>query len=628
MFFGEEHRGSLIAGDRITLLLLIAATALGGAVLGPGAALGRAALSPGAARGRAALSPGAARAGNPVVTENSKAGDGVWMEAVNADSFEAAAPISGYADATSVRPGGTIGFHVSVTTAGRYRVEIERLGWYGGQGGRLLTCLTGALLDPTCRADQNALVQGGPPPPAPATHEIDAGWKATDELTVPGNWVSGYYVAIFHLTTGAGAGHTGFAPFIVQAPAGDHSQILVQVPTNTWQAYNLWGGLDVYTKPRSVKVSFNRPYLHRILFDWEYPLVRFLERSGYDVTYATDDDVDRDPSILLHHRLDIVAGHSEYWTKAMRDGWEAARDSGVNLAFMGANTAYWQVRYEDHDRTMVSYKFKPDPDPNPAEKTTQFRLLVPPRPECQLIGGQYQTSTWLSNSYLNYTVTAAGASNPWFAGSGLTAGTVLAGLVGYEFDAVSSSCHVPPVTSLLHASGPPVQQGGPPVLADATRYRACSGAEVFNAGSFQLAWGLDAFRDPAYVPPSWPVPPPASPGLQRVMTNAINDMLVSHVPRPEPPQICVPRPAFAVTPAFPVVGQPVRFTSTSVDPYGYIGQLTWSLGARRAAGATVTRRFGHPGSYRITLQAVDTGGAGRSVTQVVTVRAQRKRGRG
>jgi hypothetical protein len=608
MFFGEGHRRSRGADGHTRLLALIAAVAL-------------------SLLGWAVLAPEGARAANPIVTENSLPGDDTWEEAIDADSFQTAAPISGYADATSVRPGGKIGFHVSVTTPGRYRVEIERLGWYGGHGGRLLTCLTGSALDPTCRADDNGIVQGGPPP-ARGTGEIDAGWKTTEVLTVPRNWVSGYYVAIFHLTSGTGAGHTGFAPFIVQAPAGDHAQVLVQVPTNTWQAYNLWGGLDVYTTPRAVKVSFNRPYLHRILFDWEYPLVRFLERSGYDVSYATDDDVDRDPSILLHHRLDIVAGHSEYWTEAMRDGWEAARDHGVNLAFMGANTAYWQVRYEDHDRTMVSYKFTPDPDPNPLQKTTQFRLLVPPRPECQLIGGQYQTATWLSNSYLSYTVTAAGARDPWFAGSGLAAGTVLPGLVGYEFDAVSSSCHVPPVTSLLHASGPPVQRRGPPIVADATRYRACSGGEVFNAGSFQFVWGLDSFRDPAYTPPAWPVPPPSSAGLQRVMSNAIKDMLVSHVPRSGAPQICVPRPAFAVTPASPVIGQPVRFTSTSVDRYGYIARLRWQLAGSRAAGAVVARRFWRAGTYRVTLLAVDTSGTNRAVTHILNVRARRTGGLG
>ncbi|MBV9915837.1 MAG: hypothetical protein JO153_04975 [Solirubrobacterales bacterium] len=78
----------------------------------------------------------------------------------------------------------------------------------------------------------------------------------------------------------------------------------------------------------------------------------------------------------------MAAGHDEYWTKTMRDAWEAARDAGVNLAFMGANDSYWQVGYEDGGRTLVGYKASPDPDPEPGQKTTQFRQMSPARPEC------------------------------------------------------------------------------------------------------------------------------------------------------------------------------------------------------------------------------------------------------
>jgi hypothetical protein len=176
------------------------------------------------------------------------------------------------------------------------------------------------------------------------------------------------------------------------------------------------------------------------------------------------------------------------------------------------------------------------------------------------------------------------------------------------------------VTSLLHYNGPPVQAGGPPVFADATRYQACSGAIVFDAGSFQFTWGLDSFRDPAYAPPAWPAPPPDSPGLQRMMTNAIRDLLVSHVPHPGPPEICVPRASFSVSPSSPRVGQRVRFVSRSSDRYGFIGRQRWWIGAALLRGARVTRRFTRPGRYRVKLRAFDTSGASRSVSEVVRVR--------
>lgn len=74
------------------------------------------------------------------------------------------------------------------------------------------------------------------------------------------------------------------------AAAADHAAILIQVPTNTWPADNTWGGEDLYTNPRAVKVSFNRPYALEgptrwapgagETFGWEYPVVRFLERGA------------------------------------------------------------------------------------------------------------------------------------------------------------------------------------------------------------------------------------------------------------------------------------------------------------------------------------------------------------
>ena len=82
----------------------------------------------------------------------------------------------------------------------------------------------------------------------------------------------------------------------------------------------------------------------------------------------------------------IVAGHDEYWTKGIRDAFERARDSGTNLAFLGANIGFWQMRYEDDRHTIVEYRNAgPDPNPDPA-KTVTFRELDPPRPECELLG--------------------------------------------------------------------------------------------------------------------------------------------------------------------------------------------------------------------------------------------------
>ena len=51
---------------------------------------------------------------------------------------------------------------------------------------------------------------------------------------------------------------------------------------------------------------------------WEYPMVRFMEREGYDVSYATNVDVDRDPDRVARHRAFLSVGHDEYWSAKMR----------------------------------------------------------------------------------------------------------------------------------------------------------------------------------------------------------------------------------------------------------------------------------------------------------------------
>ena len=278
--------------------------------------------------------------------------------------------------------------------------------------------------------------------------------------------MSGYYEARLVLTSGGDGGSYPIY-FVVRESLLRASAILVQVPVNTWQAYNSWAGKSLYgfSSDGGVagnRVSFDRPYAverpgnQATPLEWEIQVARFLEREGYDVSYQTDVDTDRDPGSLLRHRLVITVGHGEYWTKGERDAFDAARDQGTNLAFMGSNTGYWQVRYEDDRRTIVGYKSAADPNPDPALKTMLFRALVPPRYECALLGVAHIGGLGQGD----YAVTAAGAADPWLQGTGLAAGATLANLVGREFDRVPgpyipTECQLPGLTVLFHRDAPP-----------------------------------------------------------------------------------------------------------------------------------------------------------------------------
>jgi N,N-dimethylformamidase beta subunit-like protein len=177
----------------------------------------------------------------------------------------------------------------------------------------------------------------------------------------------------------------------------------------------------------------------------------------------------------------------------MRDAFNAARAAGTNLAFLGSNAAYWQVRYETAERTIVGYKeAAPDPEPNPALRTVQFRQLTPPRPECALMGVMFLRLREHQSGPVDYTVTNAAQNDSWFSGTGLNPGDKVLDIVGNEWDSrpdppVPSSCQKPNLKVLFHFEGEPAD-------ADAVRYTATSGARVFAGGAQQLSWALDNFN--------------------------------------------------------------------------------------------------------------------------------------
>ena len=447
---------------------------------------------------------------NSVVAENRLHGSRGWS--VRPAPRHA---IEGYASEVSVAPGGSLHLHVSTGAAAYYRVEIYRIGWYGGLGGRRIGCIPG------CVADRRGSHEPTPLPDA-TTGLLHLTWPVTDEIRIGGSWPSGYYLANLVLARGRFAGRGSWVPFVVRAPPARASAILVQAAVTTWQAYNAWGGRSLYWNHTGVgddHVSFDRPYdqagapryagpFANLPQAWEFPLVRFLERYGYDVAYTTDIDTDRVPAELLRHRLVMTAGHDEYWTTTMRDAFERARDSGVNLAFMGANTAFWQMRLEDGGRTIVEYRTGDrDPEPSTSLKTVRFRDLEPSRPECTLLG---VTSLGIGSG--DYTAVAAAYTppDPWFADTGFTGSSVLRGLVGYEYDSLAEGCVTPSPTVLFRYAA----RGNP--NADAVRSIAPSGARIFASGSIRFATGLD------------PLGGRGDPRLRRFMRNALADLTTRH----------------------------------------------------------------------------------------------------
>jgi hypothetical protein len=480
------------------VLLFVLASAAGGAV---------------ARADEATTAAGPMRAGaNPIQKENRRAGTRSW----SLDQTAIPGGIEGYASEVSVRPGQRVRFHVSTRPAARYRIVLYRLGWYGGAGARIVACIPAG-----CNRDRRGKARRTPRP-ARGTGLVQAKWPVTDTFRFPRTAVSGYYLAKLELTRGRYHGKVTYVPLILRASPSRRSTILVQASVNTWQAFNFWGGKSLYPNSSTRRtpanhVSFNRPYtaLQAVPITWEIGLLRFLEREGYDVSYTTDVDTDRNPSELRRHRLVISSGYGQFWSRRMRDAFETARNRGTNLAFFGADIADSQIRYKHGRRTIVAYRdARKDPILSPALKTVRFGELVPPRPQCELLGVSYTAAQAANDPPRSYGVNPDALGDPWFLGTGFTATSQLPDSVGYIWDTVVPGCAVPPLTVLFRYQG--LDGHGKPTSAAVVRYTAPSGARVFSTGSLYFVWGLDNYYGHRGAPPDA--------RLQQFMRNALADL--------------------------------------------------------------------------------------------------------
>jgi hypothetical protein len=350
--------------------------------------------------------------------------------------------------------------------------------------------------------------------------------------------MSGVYLAKLTINPAASAPKGTLTPesYIIFTVRDDQSTsaYLFQSSVNTWQAYNQWGGQSLYrhpsddrktTIPRGYAVSFDRPYYRGWgagdFFYWEYPMLHWLEKNGYDVTYTTDLDTDASASLLLRHKAFLDVGHDEYWSRNMYDHVEYARDHGVSLGFFGGNDVFDQVRILPSSngprRVIVCYK---DEDKDPLYKhqnaavTTSWRNPILSRPE-QLLMGEMSES-WFRSPF---PLKPINTGNPLFAGTGLHGGDSIPGVVGYEYDRVFPNYPKPKGLVILAAS-PVVTFEGKHSVSNVTFYTASSGARVFDAGSIDWSWGLDNDKINAGIN-AWSDHHVASAALQRLTANVL-----------------------------------------------------------------------------------------------------------
>jgi hypothetical protein len=452
---------------------------------------------------------------NPIVAENSRAGTTAWqsphlasytrtMELLDTqktayNAARKAAPadsggprlqssqwtrtkaIEGYAGRTSVNQGEPITLHIS-SSFPSYDVNIYRVGWYGGNGARLQLSVRG-------------LTGVTYPVPAPdANGMVDAGWPVAYTVQTDATWTSGVYLA--WLSQAGSTNLTSYIFFVVRND-GAAADILYPIPTTTYQAYNAWGGKSLYdynsAGGRAAMVSYNRPYDQNdgsgLFFPGDYHMVRWLEKEGYNVTYATSEDIEAKPNLMDGRKVFLSNFHDEYWSSTMRQHLTAWRDGGKDLAFFDSNNIYWQIRYAPSadgvpNRVIICYKDRAlDPmsgSATPELTTVRFRDAPVNQPENALLGTMFDNVI----GYGEHTPWVVSDASHWiYAGTGVQNGDSIPYLIGYEFDRLWMNGFAPPNLEVIATSPVSFPQIGINSVHHAVIYTAQSGAMVFNAGT-------------------------------------------------------------------------------------------------------------------------------------------------
>jgi hypothetical protein len=416
------------------------------------------------------------------VGENDLPGDRHWRIRHLGDRHE----IEGFTGRPSVLAGEGVPLYVSTTAAG-YRVAAFRMGWYHGDLAR--------------RVWQSGPLRGRrqhKPVRDRRTNTVRADWEPS--LTVPtDDWPDGSYL----LRLDADSGAQRFVPLTIRS-AGTGGKVVIKNAVATWQAYNGWGGYDLYNGPggvddygnRALAVSLDRPAdgdgapLFGI---YERKVIELAERIGLPLAYVTSMDIAARAHLLDGASALVSPGHDEYWCPAERAHVTAARDAGVNLAFLGANAMFRRTRLAPTalgaDRLVICYKTSYLQDPMYGRRnalvTSDWREPPHSDPESSLTGTLYESNPTTAD----FVVASPGA---WlFRGTGVRKGTRFRGLVGTEYDRVNPGYRVErPIQILSHSR---LTCRGIRSFADSAYYTHRGGAGVFNAGT--MRW-VESFGGP------------------------------------------------------------------------------------------------------------------------------------
>jgi hypothetical protein len=457
---------------------------------------------------------------NLITRENQKPGTRDWQLTYvrqNRAQPRRSKLIEGFCSRRSVRAGEQFEIFLSADPATESVVDIYRLGYYGGTGGRHM-----ARLGPFA-------VQPQPEPPKGENRARECDWEPTTTLTVHDDWPSGVYLGKLSCN---GHRYQSYVIFVVRDDR--NADVLFQCSDNTWQAYNKWpGGFSLYDSDppnRSLngttRVSFDRPYAkYWQVVDqpltqgsgeflcWEFPLAFWLEKQGYDVTYCSNIDTHTDPAGLMRAKVFLSVGHDEYWSPEMYGNVKQAIADGLSVGFLSGNTCCFVAPLVPGASGAENRIF---------HRAGRYGGLLE---EERATFGPFDTEGPNENLVIGArTISPFNGSDDWtvarpehwlFEGTGLKKGAGIPGLVGWEFH--GDPADIPGLEVV--AEGTASNGADRQAHWTATIYPGPKGNWVFNAST--IYWSMGLSRPPGFAIPFSHYGRPHGPDsrVQRITTN-------------------------------------------------------------------------------------------------------------
>ncbi|MFD7155678.1 N,N-dimethylformamidase beta subunit family domain-containing protein [Kribbella sp. NPDC059898] len=441
----------------------------------------------------AGIPAGCPRTWPTTTVENARTGTGDWVIPATMNGTMAA-----YLTQVSATCGDTVDLKVSA--GNNVSVAAYRMGYYAGLGAREIwrqdNIPTVKQPDPT--------IGGTTATGQPLNMVSAANWTKTLSIPIDKDWVPGTY--LIKISDGVQA---TYAPLTVRDDTGTKHDLLIQQATATWQAYNAYGGRSFYTSlaSGSGRLTFDRPYDEGQgsgqYLTLEQGLVFWAESKGLDVTYWTDNELDQFGGQLKDRAGTLfLPGHDEYYSLRMRAAISQAIKQGVNVANLGANTAYRYIKFTDESRRSWDIDRYTD-----GYNSTTWRYQGDAYASQPLLGADYVCAVTAG--------TLTTTSNWLF--QGVPVGTKLPGFIAGEVDYVWPGLYQQPGQTTIVSGAATCHTNGRAAPMDTTVYIAPSGARVLNASTF--AFGCFLVRR---CPSNWAVPEPDAASQQAVATMIAN----------------------------------------------------------------------------------------------------------